>query len=108
MDILKLRNEIIAAIDKSRIKARNEDDYFCASVEHSTFEHHDTLEVNFYTHSPNTVFYTFEQNKGERDISVNRRYEKETENISLGCSEAMEEIRNNFKKMGVEFDGKYI
>ncbi|MCQ2486099.1 MAG: hypothetical protein MJ168_12300 [Clostridia bacterium] len=109
MDIIKLRNAVIAAIDESSIKAKNGKECFCACVEYSKFEHQETLEITFYTDdNENTVFYAFHHDFKNHEISVTRRYQSESRTSSLIYSKAIEELRNEFKKIGVNFDGKYI
>lgn len=108
MDIIKLRNAVTAAIDASSIMSREEDEYFCACVEYSKFEYHETLDVNFYTHDDGSVFYTLSHDFGRKEIAVSRRYEGGTKATELTYSKGIEEIRNEFKKIGVNFDGKYI
>lgn len=108
MKLIELRNAVTAAIDASSIMPREEDEYFCASVEYSKFEYQETLEVNFYTHGDDSVFYEFRQGYNEEEISVGRRYQFEATRRSIIFSKAIEELRNNFEKMGVKFDGKYL
>lgn len=109
MDIIKLRNAVIAAIDESSIKAKNDKECFCACVEYSKFEHQETLEITFYTEdNEKTAFYAFHHDCKNHEISAVRRYQSESRTSSLICSVAVEEIRNEFKKIGVNFDGKYI
>ena len=108
MKLIELRNAVIAAIDASSILSREEDEYFCASVDYSKFECHETLEVNFYTYGDGTVFYTLEHDFDRKKIAATRRYERETKATELTCSKAIEELKKEFNKMGVEFDGKYL
>ena len=108
MKLIELRNAVTAAIDASSIMSKAEDEYFCASVEYTKFEHHETLEVNFYTHGDDSVFYTLEHDFDRKKIAASRRYEVETEATELTCSKAIEELKKEFNKMGVEFDGKYL
>lgn len=107
MKLIELRNAVTAAIDASSIMPREEDEYFCASVEYSKFEYQETLEVNFYTHGDDSVFYTFRHRYDEEKISVSRRYQNEA-TINIVFSEAIEDLKNEFNKIGVEFDGKYL
>lgn len=108
MDIIKLRNAVLDAIDRSSVKARDDEEYFCACVEYSKYEAHETLEVNFYNHGNSTVFYTLAHDYNKNGVSATRRYEEESEYTEIGWGKAIEELRNEFKKIGVEFDGKYI
>lgn len=110
MKLIELRNAVTAAIDASSIMPRGEDDdeYFCASVEYSKFEYQETLEVNFYTHGDDSVFYEFRQGYDEEKISVGRRYQYEATRRSIIFNKAIEDLKNKFNKIGVEFDGKYL
>ena len=108
MKLIELRNAVIAAIDASSIMSKAEDEYFCANFEYSKFEYHETLEVNFYTHGDSSVFYTLEHDFGRKKIAATRRYEGETERTELTYSKAIEELKKEFNKIGVEFDGKYL
>lgn len=107
MNLIKLRNAVIAAIDSSSI-TREVDGYFCASVEYSKFKYHEVLEVNFYTEGDGSIFYDLEHDFDGNKIAVWRRYGGETERTELTYSEAMKEFRNEFNKIGANFDGKYI
>lgn len=109
MDIIKLRNAVIAAIDESSIKAKNDKECFCACVEYSKYEAQETLEVEFYTRdNETTVFYTFYLDCKNHEISVTRRYQSESRTSVLVYSKAIEELKNEFNKIGVEFNGEYI
>ena len=108
MKLIELRNAVTAAIDASSIMSRAEDEYFCASVEYSKFEYHETLEVNFYTHDDSSVFYTLEHDFERKKIAATRRCEGETERTVLTYSKALKELRNNLNKIGVNFNGEYL
>lgn len=108
MKLIELRNAVTAAIDASSIMPRGEDEYFCASVEYSKFEYQETLEVNFYTHGDDSVFYAFRQDYDEKEVSVGRRYQYEATSRIIFFSKAIEELKKEFNKIGVEFDGKYL
>lgn len=103
IDIKNIRNAVIAAIDSSNIILSEKNEYFCASVEYSKFEYHEILEVNFYTHGDDSVFYDLEHDLDEKKIAVSKRYGGETERTELTYSKAMEEFRNEFNKIGVDF-----
>ena len=108
MKLIELRNAVIAAIDASSIMPKAEDEYFCANVEYSKFEYHETLDVNFYTHGEYSAFYTLVHYFGGKGIAATRRYEGEAGRTELTCSKAIEELKKEFNKIGVEFDGKYL
>lgn len=101
-DIIKLRNEIISIIDECSIASRSDDEYFCASVEYTKYEYHEVLEVNFYTRNDNTVFYTFDHDFDKEEIAVDRRYENEETRTNIIFSEAIEDLKNKFRKLGVK------
>lgn len=109
MDIIKLRNATLDAIDRSSIKAENNEECFCVSIAYDRFELMEILEVNFYMDSDKyTVFYTFRHDYSKEDITVERRYQTENSRTGIVYSKAINELSNNFEKMGVKFDGKYL
>lgn len=107
-DIIKLRNEVIDVIDRSCVRARTDEEYFCVSAEYSRFEFHEVLEVAFFAHGEGTVYYSFRHSSGIDGVSVEKRHSGKDGGEALEWDEAIEELRNKFKEIGVECNGKYL
>lgn len=104
MDILKLRDDVIAAIDKTEVKGDTPEEYFSVNVDFIKFKHSLYLAVRFQS---DTSSSTVRFDKAFGSINV-RIFHDDDDIPGTSIEVGLEEIRNNFKKMGVEFDGKYI
>lgn len=104
MDILKLRDAVTAAIDKAEVKGDTPEENFCVSVDFSKFKHSIYLAVRFQSDTSSSTI-RFDRAFGSMNVRI---FHDEGDIPGTSIEVGLEEIRNNFKKMGVEFDGKYI
>ena len=104
MDILKLRDAITEAIDKTDVKGDTPEENFCVSVDFSKFKHSIYLAVRFQSDTSSSTI-RFDRAFGSMSVRI---FHDEGDIPGTSIEVGLEEIRNNFKKMGVEFNGEYL